>query len=1283
MAISKRKLIYPIFATLVFLCLLVIGISYVQLKDLEVLRKAVAEEIQAETKRDVKIGSARLDFTEGIGLQLGGVTLKGASVQDSDFTCEKVLVMLHWLPLLKGEIKIQNLIFEGLILQVTRNDQGALNFGDLSSTEESSRSDATIPHLLQVGLMHSVQVRKSELWMIDHFISSGSKPLVTKIKNLSLSLNKHSMKSSLRVHLDGDVPFTKQESGRVKLDGKVRVPDDLSNLSKVAVEVALQVQNVGTEPFQPYLAKIFEQPPGEHLVSLDTVFSGTLDGHVQLSGSLKHTQRKPKLQPGISTSTTPVQGSLDYNFIFNRDTVEFKQLDYRAGDFFLAITGSYSKFISDEAWLEISLKSAPFKVQNSAEYLPLKVFSKDIHNRLHRFLKKGEVEVASLNIKGPRKIFEGRSNAEIQKHDSGLFILRNVDMGMDALPLHNVSGELDFKESAVKVKVQEAHFEHVLIKNVSGTITQPFTEPSIEGTLEAEGALAPLALLIEKKWTLPQQLTFLKDIKRIKGIGRGKLSVQGPLYKNKQPMWSGNVSLEKVGFSKKEWSAPINNINGNIHFKSVIGATSSKGKRKADKTWALRFENFNGEFGKHYFRDINAESFVEKGVPVKRVHGKIKMGPLKAEEVIAAPFEGRIKSVLEPVLFESGEIDFKFQNTGPGPGNLQSKNKGSLEIKKLYLKHSKGFRPLNNLNATVLFDDHNIDFETTGGWYGDSPLQLKGRFKNYSKPDPELVLTAHSTDFLRQDFAGIPFLETLEYQGPAKVELKFHWTDQLVKLKKKVDLTRVSYRYKNFLIKPENVSNSIEISATLNSEGKVDVKNVTFELEGSKVTGNGLLKSMDDPEFIIQLGSDHFKTWPASQYIRPLQGSLGGSARFHISAQGNFRKLEEAVIQGDVRLKEIEYKPDHFIVPIKFNADMKFKNKYFQIKKGKLEAKGSKVFFSGNYQGGETPRVELQLMGPGLDLNQMVSKEGEPSQGFLGWLSETRVFSKGSGEIKIKLNRFAQKYCTLPEVSGKLTFRDKILRTNNLNLGQAKIDEVLVKGKLSLVDIQNPSFDIFLVSRKVQVDKLFAMFGGIFNGSLTGNTVWLKARVQGEGGDLKQLTKSLKGRLSFDFKGGKIHTGKLLNGAVDLFGIPIDPETVARRALEPDTDYRQIYGDFKILNGVARTENFLYEEEGKRLSLVGAFDLNSSRMGTVVGYAPFRQADRFIKKIPILGPIITGGKEGSLITTYYKVEGPFNGPKVEAVPFKSISEKILGTLEGVIIAPSELFSSQEPSIPQN
>ena len=1285
MAITKRKLIYPIFGTLVILGLMVIGVCYVQLKDIDALRDRVVEEIRAETQRDVQIGSAQLDFSEGIGVQLGELTLKGSSPQQSDFTCKKVLVLLHWLPLLKGKADIQKIIFEGLMVQVTRDGQGAFNFGELSANfgdlpaAETDSFSTSLAGLVRAALMHSVSVRKSDLWFVDHMISPGSKPLITRIENLSLSLNKQPMQSSLRVHLNGDVPFTKLASGKVKLDGKLQVPQDWSDISKIRVEAALQIRDVGTQPFQRYLAKVFQQHPGEHLVSLETQLAGTMDGNIRLTGSLRHEKQIPGPQPTLSSLSSNAHGILDYNFVFNQDSLEFKQLDYRSEDFLLMIKGTYSHFLSDKAWLKVTLKSAPFPVQQSAGYLPLKVFNKEIHTRLHGFIEKGEVEIHSLNIEGPQSIFEGRSNLEIEAYDSGSIVLHHVNLGPDAFPLKGVTGDIHFKDGVVNIRAQSARYEHVAIKNLEGTVTHPFTEPWVTGTLNADGALAPLALLIEQKWTLPRRLSFLNDLKRIKGTGHGQLLVQGPLHDMEKLKWSGNIALERAEFVKQGWGDPIHDITGNIHFRSAAG--SAVGKARAEKVWTLEFKNFKGEFKNHYFTDIEAEAFMKNGVPVKKVKGKILLGALKAEQIISATLDERIKPFLKHVLLESGEVHFNIQNTGPGPRKKKAQNRGSLEIKKLFVKHSKGYRPLKNLSATVLFDDHNIDLKKAKAWYGDSPLELNGQFKNYSGDNSDLVLTARSKDFLRQDFSGIPFLETLEYQGPAKVDLKFHSTDRFVKLEKKVDLTRVSYRYKNFLIKPENVSNSIEVAATLDSKGKVDFEKMIFELEGSQVEGKGFIKSLDDPEFSVQLGSEHFKTWPASQYIRPLQGSLGGHARFHLSAEGNFKKLEEAVLQGIVHLKEIEYKPDYFLVPIKFNADMKFKNKHFQIRNGKLEAKGSKIFLQGDYQGGEAPQVKLTLVGPSLDLNQMVSEEGKPSKGFLSWLGETRVFSKGSGEIKIKLNRFSHEFWALPEIAGEFTFKDRILRTHNLTLGQPSVDQLMIRGKLSLADIRNPSFETNLVSRRVPINNLFAMFGGMFRASLTGQVVWLKAHLQGQGGDLKQITQSLKGRIAFDLKKGRINTGRLLNGTVELFGIPIDPATTAARARQHNKGYLQIFGDFAIVNGVARTENFLYEEKGQRMSLVGDFDLNASRMETVVGVAPFRRVGRVIEKIPILGHIVTGGKEGSLITTYYKVDGPFSDPKVEAVPFKSVGGKVLSTLEAIITAPSDLFTEKEPANP--
>ena len=563
MAVTKRKLIYPMVVLLVFLCALVIAVFYIQLKDLDALRDMVAKQIQAETQREVTIGSASLDLSEGVGLRLRLVTLKGSSEQESDFTCDQVLVVLHTMPLLNGEVKIQKLIFEGLKVQVTRNDQGDFNFGDMT-TVGKDQSGASFADLIRTGLMHNVQVRKSELWLVDHAITPGSKPLVSKIQKLSLSITKPTANMVLRVHLKGETPLGGEAKGIVKLDGKMRIPPDWSDLSKVAVEGDILFQDFRTPPFNLYLAKVFEQNLGEHAVSLETKFAGTLDGRVHLTGALNHAQRFAGIESAQSTASKASRGTLGYDLVFNRDTLVLRKLDYQAGDFSVQIRGSYADFLSEKAWLSVSLSAAPFQIQDSEAYLPLKVFNREAHQRLHALLKKGEIEFASLAIQGPPTLFEGRPNSEIEKYDSASIILRQGDFGAAEIPFENVTGEFHFKDGVARVNIQEAHYDHVRVSNISGTITHPLTAPSVKATMEVEGAWAPLFHMVEKRGAFPEDLGFVKEVSQIQGAGHAKISVQGPLEQIDRLSVSGEVSLDRAGFALKGWSGPAHNISGKV-----------------------------------------------------------------------------------------------------------------------------------------------------------------------------------------------------------------------------------------------------------------------------------------------------------------------------------------------------------------------------------------------------------------------------------------------------------------------------------------------------------------------------------------------------------------------------------------------------------------------------------------------------------------------------------------------------------------------------------------------
>jgi hypothetical protein len=123
------------------------------------------------------------------------------------------------------------------------------------------------------------------------------------------------------------------------------------------------------------------------------------------------------------------------------------------------------------------------------------------------------------------------------------------------------------------------------------------------------------------------------------------------------------------------------------------------------------------------------------------------------------------------------------------------------------------------------------------------------------------------------------------------------------------------------------------------------------------------------------------------------------------------------------------------------------------------------------------------------------------------------------------------------------------------------------------------------------------------------------------------------------------------------------------------SSFKQLSGDFIPKGGIFDTENFIFETDNRRTSIVGTFDLKNNHIDTVVGVAPLAKLDRFLKKIPLLGKILTAGDEKSLLKTYYNVKGDFEDPKISAIPFTSLGKKVMGIFQGFLQTPIEILES--------
>ena len=91
---------------------------------------------------------------------------------------------------------------------------------------------------------------------------------------------------------------------------------------------------------------------------------------------------------------------------------------------------------------------------------------------------------------------------------------------------------------------------------------------------------------------------------------------------------------------------------------------------------------------------------------------------------------------------------------------------------------------------------------------------------------------------------------------------------------------------------------------------------------------------------------------------------------------------------------------------------------------------------------------------------------------------------------------------------------------------------------------------------------------------------------------------------------------------------------------------------------------------------MGTFDLTKNEIDAVLGVAPLAALDKFLTKIPVFGKILTGGDEESLVKTYFTLKGKFDNPKMKAIPFTSLTKKVVGIFQGFWQTPEYILNPQ-------
>ncbi len=1259
MVVSKKKIALYSLAGVLVIIVAFAGTLYVKFSDLERFKEMAVERLEALTGKKVSIGSAEVDFIKGLRVKLKEVTIAGAFEGKPKFYAKSLWMVIKLLPLLDKRIEVKKIEVEGIFLQLIRDQKGELNLVRLPKAASPPEKDDFL-EVLKGSLVKKLEIKGGEIRFFDFKTFPGEKPEPVQLNNVHVLIKKKFLKIPYEFLLQGEI-LNPDRPTKIKLSGILDNPARQWDLAGFSVDGKATIQDLPLARFEPYLKNINPAMFREGRISLVSNFSGHLSGDMKSAGQLKFHSEREASGPVLRDPAVPHRGTLDYEVSVDKDTLRFSKIKMDSDSFSFSAKATLGKYLSKNPDISFDFKTGGFKVNNSNSYLPLKIIPQEYHQKVQNQFRNGTFEVETLKFNGTLSQLKNLTVEENIKRLSAKVRLKHMDW-QDPLPLlKHVTGSFKLESGNGVLKIEKARYLNHPIVNVKGTIERVIENPFINVSLENKIDLSLFHPTLMKALDGNSFQDFISIYSEMAGPGSVRIQLKGPLLEPDKLSLTGNIFMEDVSLYQVGIGPRIEHLNGRIDYNLIPpGAKDNKEPLPP----IIVFDNFSGNFGKSTFSKVFGKVVVENDVSSKEMVGTYNLDVEELPAIISdLELEYPFDVLHAGTRYTRGRVLVNFKSLGDPMAPETVKDWGEIHLQDLSLQYEDDYWPVSNLSGVIGFGEGPLRLVEVKGWYGDSPVQLDGELTPYAPNGPEFDLVAKSPNFHPSGLKNVPFLQKIKYSGTVETELKLKGSIHDLEFDHILNLSQASYQYEDSFVKSRNVFNKVELAGHFDSKEGIVVRNIVYDLEENRIAGKANIRSLDKPEFFIQMKSSNFKTQLLGQFIKPFRINRKGSVDFQIQGQGNFNHLEKSKFEGWVNLKNVEILPEDYDQNLILNAGIKFSGKTVQIDKGSLLCDLSTVIFDGVYQRGPNPKLDIQVSGERLVVEELLPAENAGDADLGSLLNSSDLFSKGVTQISFDLDELDYKRLTLKMVSGKVSVEKKKIKISKMDVG--KEGNIRGRGIFEMGESDSLRFKGLIQAEQIPAQEFFALFGDTFENGLTGQLKTLDIRVKGQGNELKEIGKSLVVKTSFDFGSGQIDHGRLKDGALRLFGFQEEVDASDEKSLEESfSPYEQIAGKFSLVKGIASTENFIYEDKKRRSSLVGTFDLDKYEMDTVLGVAPLAALDKILTKIPVFGKILTGGDEESLVKTYFTVKGKFDNPELKAIPFTSLTKKVVGIFQG-------------------
>ncbi|MDI7260129.1 MAG: AsmA-like C-terminal domain-containing protein [Thermodesulfobacteriota bacterium] len=665
-------------------------------------------------------------------------------------------------------------------------------------------------------------------------------------------------------------------------------------------------------------------------------------------------------------------------------------------------------------------------------------------------------------------------------------------------------------------------------------------------------------------------------------------------------------------------------------------------------------------------------------------------------------FDRDSEEALAPISSLSGRAQYQISLNGKLKAPLHFKHQGGYLLSRVHLTHSQIPFPIQIDEGKLNLSNDDLQWSGAKVEFGNSSFLMGGSWKTggafeitaKGKADLKTLLALSQSPLLPEEtrskaeeikslsgtgqlsFKGRratlhqPFFYELEF-APKEVSLLLKGaSDPLLFREGSLFLSNLGTAFSKLKIQSLNSSLSFDGTVkqgelNLLTSGSIDLKNIHAMLQ-------------------LPLFPDSMRT-PADEIQ-----NLAGSAELRLNWSGRAEDGVRAIREGEIRLKGVSLRHPKIPAPLsQIEGRILFSPQQIRCDglKGKLgdssltltsvstrlasPAKAGTI----KADSGVTRRLSFQFSSSHLDLDSLFpEREKKTPTSFemlRKWLSSWAI----EGKVDIEQAKYRNLHCQdlkfeMKMVDGKLLIHPFQLKANGGDLWGEGWIEPAGKGirfeiKPRLSNMEAVSFLRTLLP-KGEEEKIW----------VTGRIYIDKVELRGEGEDFQRVKESLKGGLRLELENGVIERGNIL---AKIFSILNVSQLFKGRLPDLKTKglpYHRISSNIEVKEGVASTGDFLVDSDAMRITIIGKIDLGKHLIDAKIGVHPLGTVDMVLSHIPIAGYILTG-KEKAFLSYVYEVKGDLDDPKIEAIPFKSIGEGLLGIFKRLLETPLRPFQKND------